>query len=72
LYVGDNNISHVDLQVVIEVIEITKKHFEELVIYCEKKHTFLVIDITINDDKTIKVQMKDQLNEAINTFFTSR
>ena len=45
-----------------------EKSFGELVIYCGKKHTFIGIDIPINNDKTIKVEMKDQLNKVIYAF----
>ena len=38
--------------------------------YIVGRNTLLGIDITINDDKIIKVEIKDQLNGAMDTFVT--
>ena len=67
-YVDDNKVSHVDNQVVTEVIEIMKGHFGDLVVTRGKTHNFLGMNIHINDEKNIEIEMKDQLKEAVATF----
>ena len=65
-YVDDNKISHKDPQVVRSVVESLKGHFGELTVTEGKKFDFLGMNITIRDDKKIEIEMKDQINEAIN------
>ena len=67
-YVDDNKVSHVDEKVVTEVLELMKGHFGDLTITRGKNHNFLGMNITINDDKNIEIEMKDQLKEAIAVF----
>ena len=67
-YVDDNKVSHKDPKVVDEVIELMKVHFGELTTSRGKKHRFLGMNITINDDKTIEVEMKEQLESVIDMF----
>ena len=67
-YIDDNKVSHVDKNVVTEVIELMKRHFGDLVVTRGKKHNFLGMDISITEDKNIEIGMKDQLNEAVASF----
>ena len=67
-YVDDNKISHEEPKVVTEVIDLMKKHFGDLTITRGNKHRFLGMNITINQDKSIEIEMKDQLQEAIGMF----
>ena len=67
-YVDDNKVSHVDPLVVTNVIDLMKSHFGELTVTRGKKHRFLGMNITINKDKNIEIEMKDQLQEAVNMF----
>ena len=67
-YVGDNKISHEDLEVVTEIIEIMKKHFGDLTTTRGSKHHFLGMNITINPKKNIEIEMKFQLQEVIDMF----
>ena len=65
-YIDDKKISHKDPQIVRSVIESLKCHFGELTVTEGKKFDFLRMNITIRDDKKIEIEMKDQINEAIN------
>ena len=67
-YVDDNKVSHVDPLVVTDVINTMKTHFGELTVTRGKKHRFLGMNITINEDKNIEIEMKDQLQEAVDLF----
>ena len=67
-YVDDNKVSHVDPLVVTDVINTMKSHFGELTVTRGKKHRFLGMNITINEDKNIEIEMKDQLQEAVDMF----
>ena len=67
-YVDDNKVSHVDPQVVTDVIDLMKSHFGELTVTRGKKHRFLGMNIEINKDRNIEIEMKDQLLEAIHMF----
>ena len=60
--------SHEEAQVVTEVIELMKKHFGDLTVTRGKKHRFLGMNIEINEDRNVKIEMKEQLLEAINMF----
>ena len=67
-YVDDNKISHKDPKVVTEVIDIMKGHFGELTVTRGKVHRFLGMNITITEDKMLKIDMKEHLQEAIDMF----
>ena len=64
-YVDDNKISHVDPDVVSEVLEILKGHFGDLTVTRGNKHNVLGMDLTFSEDKTIKIEMKKMLQETI-------
>ena len=63
-YVDDNKISHVDPEVVIDVLNILKKHFGDLTITRGKQYNFLGMDLTFNNDGTVKIEMKKQLEDT--------
>ena len=67
-YVDDKKISHVDENVVTEMLKILKGHLGELTITRGKKYSFLGMTIEYNDNKTVSIDMKEQLQEAINMF----
>ena len=68
-YVDDNKLSHVDPQVVTDVLNTVKEHFGELVISRGEEHDLLGMKIKINRaDKTVTIDMRDQLKEAFEMF----
>ena len=68
-YVDDNKISHNDPRVVTEVLNAIKEHFGELVISRGNKHDLLGMKIVMNrKDKTVTIDMRDQLKEAFEMF----
>ena len=51
-YEENNKVTHISKDVITRVIDITKKHFGELVLSRGKKHTFLGMEIElVNDEK---------------------
>ena len=66
--VDDNKVSHVDPQVVTEVINLMKTHFGDLTITRGNKHRFLGMNITMHSRDRVEIEMKDQLQEAIDVF----
>ena len=70
-YVDDNKVSHDDPEVVTEVIELMKGHFGDLTVTRGNKHRFLGMNITIHPQQKIEIEMKDQLQEAIDMFIRS-
>jgi hypothetical protein len=68
-YVDDNKLSHKDPEVVTMILDEIKKHFGELVISRGNKHDLLGMHVEMNrKNKTVEIQMKDQLQEAIDMF----
>ena len=68
-YVDDNKLSHDDPRVVTEVLEAVKEHFGELVISRGDEHDLLGMKIKMNrTEKTITIDMRDQLKEAFEMF----
>ena len=63
-YVDDNKISHVDKQVVDDILRKIGEQFGELTISRGNSHSFLGLNFTIKDKK-IHIEMRDQLQEAI-------
>jgi hypothetical protein len=59
-------VSHVEYDVVTEVLETIEKHFGKMIITRGKKHSFLGMDIDILEDKKLKILMKAHIEEAIN------
>jgi hypothetical protein len=67
-YVDDNKVSHMDPSVVTKVIEKVEEHFGKMTVTRGKKHCFLGMNIILRDDKKIKIEMKDQVMDAIESF----
>ena len=65
---NDNKVTHVSEDVITGVIDITKKHFGELVVSCRKKHTFLGMEIELVKNGKINIGMQIYMKEAIETF----
>ena len=68
-YVDDNKLSHVDPNVVTEVLNAVKGHFGELVISRGNTHELLGMTIEIDrQKKDVIIDMRDQIQEAFDTF----
>ena len=67
-YVDDNKVSHKDPKVVTKVIELMKVHFGNLTVTRGNKHRFLGMNITVHPRDKIEIEMKDQLQKAIDMF----
>jgi hypothetical protein len=67
-YVDDNKISHMDPDVVSDVVEQIENRFGKMSVTRGKKHTFLGMNITYNDDRTASILMREYLEEAIAEF----
>jgi Reverse transcriptase (RNA-dependent DNA polymerase) len=67
-YVDDNKISHIDPQVVTEVVEKIEERFGKMTVTRGRKHVFLGMKFIFNRDETVSVSMKSYLvvtrNEA--------
>lgn len=64
-YMDDIKISHVDPKVVTGVIESIENKFRKMSITRGKSHRFLGMDIMFQSNKTVKIQMKEYLQESI-------
>ena len=67
-YVEDNKVTHAIEDGITGVIDITKKHFGELVVSFRKKHTSLGIDIKLVQDGKIIIGIQSYIKEPIKTF----
>ena len=68
-YVDDLKDSHVEKQVVLNALkEIEDKFNGKLVVTTGKKHTYLGMDITFTENKTVEILMREYLVEAIDAF----
>jgi hypothetical protein len=67
-YVNDNKISHMDKNVVTEVIKKIARSFGEMTVTRGKEHVFLGMDITFHDNGTASIKMKDYIKEAMDDF----
>jgi hypothetical protein len=65
-YVDDVKISHVDADVVTKVILAIEEKFGKMTVSRGKKHTFLGMQIDLNDDCTVTLSMQSHLQEALN------
>ena len=59
-YIDDNKLSHIDPNIVTEVLEETKKHFVELVMSRGKENDFLGMTIKLRKDKLVELSMTKQ------------
>ena len=60
--------SHMEAEVVEDLINDLKNHFGELVMTRGKKHTFWGMNINITEEKKVEIEMKKQLLESIEAF----
>ena len=67
-YVDDNKVSHVDPNVVDGVLNMIRALFGEITVSRGRKHTFLGMNIFMAENRTIQIDMKEQLLEAIELF----
>jgi uncharacterized protein YeaC (DUF1315 family) len=67
-YVDDNKISHVEPAVVDAIILEIEKRFGKMTVTRGKVHTFLGMNVTFNDNRTVSIGMKEYIQEAINEF----
>ena len=67
-YVDDVKISHQNKRVVKSVIEDIEKHFGNMNATDSKTFDYLGMNITIRDDRKIEIEMKAQIEEAIESF----
>ena len=67
-YVDDNKLSHVDTNVVTDIIEEIKNHFGDLVISRGDTHDFLGINIKIMKDKKVELMMGYQTEDTSRQF----
>jgi hypothetical protein len=67
-YVDDNKISHIDPAVVTIIIEKIEEKFGKMTVTRGKVHTFLGMKITLHKDKTVMIEMKEYVKEAIEDF----
>ena len=67
-YIDDNKVSHVDPNVVDGVLNMIRALFGEITVSRGRKHTFLGMNIFMAENRTIQINMKEQLLEAIELF----
>ena len=63
-----NKVSHVDPQVVTDVINLMTIYSGDFTVTRRKKYRFLGINIEISKDKNVGIEMKKQLHEAVDMF----
>ncbi|KAI2509413.1 Reverse transcriptase (RNA-dependent DNA polymerase) [Fragilaria crotonensis] len=64
-YVDDMKISHVDPDVVTDIIHKIEGRFDKMTVTRGREHVFLGMKIRYTDEKTAIITMKDYLSEAI-------
>ena len=64
-YVDNNKVSHMNKDAVTGVIEIMKGYFGELIVMRGETYNFLSMHVKIIKNKSIEIEMKEQLREAI-------
>jgi ketopantoate hydroxymethyltransferase len=67
-YVDDNKISHVDKDVVTQVIKKIEESFGKMTVTRGTEHVFLGMDIMFHENRTASIRMKEYIKEAINDF----
>ena len=67
-YVDNNKVMHFSGDVITGFMDITKKHFGELVVSRKQKHIFLVMEIELSKYGKIKIDVQSYRKEAIKTF----
>ena len=67
-YVNDTKISHVDPEVVDEVVAAIETNFGKMTVTRGRKHTFLGMDIEFNGNGTVTIAMDSYIRDAIKEF----
>jgi len=67
-HVDDMKISHVNCNVVSDIINLLELEFGKMSVTRGKEHTFLRMVVTYNDNRTASISMKGYLQEAISEF----
>ena len=67
-YVDDNIATHVEDDVLTDLIEVVKEEVGTITVSRGNTHTFLGMDITFNEDGTVSVDMKDYVAETKRDF----
>jgi len=67
-YMDDNKISHINANVVTQIIKAIKKYFGKMMLTEGMKHTFFGMDICFNKDRTIQIGMQTYIKNAISVF----
>jgi hypothetical protein len=67
-YVDDTKISHVDPEVVTEIVEAIEANFGKMTVTRGKEHTFLGMDFVLNGNGTVTIAMNSYIKEAIADF----
>ena len=67
-YVDDLKASHVEEEVVESIIDTIEAKFGKMTVCRGKEHTYLGMNITINDDGTVSILMPQYIKEAIEMF----
>ena len=68
-YVGDLKVSHMDTEVVRNILKLIESKFEgELEIKIGKNHVYLGMEITFAYEGTVEIRMDEYVREAIQAF----
>jgi hypothetical protein len=67
-YVDDNKISHVDPNVVTDIIKIIETKFGKMTVSRGKEHEFLGMKISLKENGTVTICMKDYVKKALEEF----
>jgi hypothetical protein len=67
-YVDDNIATHVEDNVLTELIEVVKKEVGAITVSRGNTHTFLGMDITFNENGTVSVDMEKYVGDTIRDF----
>ena len=60
-YIDNNKLSHVEPNMVTNILNILRGGFEDLVTGVGRKHSFLGMNITIRGGSKLEIDIKDQL-----------
>ena len=60
-YIVDNKLSHVEPNMVTNILNIIRGHFGDIVTGIGREHSFLGINITIRGGSKVEIDIKDQL-----------
>ena len=67
-YVDDNISSHVDQQVLEDVVQMVEKEVGKITVSRGDTHTFLGMRITFNKNGTVSIEMSDYIIEVLQDF----